>query len=471
MCENNNNRFLIKFNENIIYSNKWFNDNKNDVVKLKIRVKKEDEETVKKYFYDKYKINVSYSYKNNNNNRDKIKDFNFIQCEFNNNKSKDLIMSHLVIVCPKNKSEKIVNRMKKKLKNVITKKNNINNILSYSITINEDNNKQSFKWITKEKYLNDPEIKHKCKINVVSYNRSNEYGRTHILLTKLKINHYLFIEPSQEEDYKKWFNPSYCELIVYNKDLSKLKMGSTPGRNYIMDYWRDKKEKFIWILDDNIKNFYRFNQGLKKEIETEIIFSSVENYVLNCDNVVMGSHNFNPFITQGDLRPCIIKNSKMYSCILVDITKGLKFEHRHQEDNFISVQLLQNGYCSLCFNHILYNKNTSGKDKGGNREGIYKCNNGNTDGNGYKERFEYFESTLKDYIEKKLITLKPDTPFEKFFIRDYTMKSKEYHSKINYKMLKGYDNTFNFNHKNFINFDKYFDKQEIKKEISKDINV
>lgn len=455
MVENNNNRFMIKFNENIVYSNKWYNENKNDVVKLKIRVNKADEEAVKKYFLKKYKIKIGYSYRSNDNNRDKLKDFHFIQCEFNNNTAKDMIMSHLVIVCPLDKSEKIVNRMKKKLNNVITKKNNINGCLSYSITINEADNKLSFKWGTKEKYLNHPKIKSQCKINIVSYNRSNEYGRTHILLTKLKIKHYLFIEPSQEQQYKNWFDPSYCELVIYNKDLSKLKMGSTPGRNYIMNYWRDKKQKFIWVLDDNIKNFYRFNKGLKKEIESEIIFSSVENYVLNCDNVVMASHNFNPFVTQGDLRPCIIKNCKMYSCILVDVTKNLEFEHRHQEDNFISVQLLEKGYCSLCFNHILYNKNTSGNDKGGNREAIYKCKNDKKDGDGYKERFEYFESTLKEYINKKLITLKDGVPFEKFFIRDHTMKSKEYHSKINYKMLKGYENSFNFNHNNFINFDKY----------------
>lgn len=49
--------------------------------------------------------------------------------------------------------------------------------------------------------------------------------------------------------------------MVVADNFSEEKMGSTPMRNYIMDYWKD--EDYVWILDDNIKKYNYFNNGKK----------------------------------------------------------------------------------------------------------------------------------------------------------------------------------------------------------------
>jgi hypothetical protein len=71
-------------------------------------------------------------------------------------------------------------------------------------------------------------------------------------------------------------------------------MGSTPMRNFILDFWLKKGEKRVWILDDNIKYYKRLYQGVKNEIYSVEIFKSLERYITNYENVGLVSHNFNP---------------------------------------------------------------------------------------------------------------------------------------------------------------------------------
>jgi hypothetical protein len=75
-------------------------------------------------------------------------------------------------------------------------------------------------------------------IAVLSFNRANDKdGLTHKLLTKMKIQHNLFIEPQHEEMYKNWYNPEYCELIICPRNFSEDKMGSCRVRTYICEYF------------------------------------------------------------------------------------------------------------------------------------------------------------------------------------------------------------------------------------------
>jgi len=213
-------------------------------------------------------------------------------------------------------------------------------------------------------------------------------------------------------------------------------MGSTSMRNYILKWARNKGFSRTWMLDDNIKEYRRYLQGVKNEIIGTEIFASIERYIERYNNVGAVSHNFAPFICENDDRPCLVKNGKCYSSMLLPTAKGIKFRYKHQEDNLISMEFIEKGLCNLCFNHILYNKDTSGTNKGGNRETIYNCKNKKSDGDGYKERFEYFEAILKVLYFEKKITLKEGRTLEDLMTRSTTMKSKEYHAKVDYKALK-----------------------------------
>lgn len=379
--------------------------------------------------------------------RSNVGKFRYVQLQFNNNVSKDMVMYHGNVFTETKYADEVRNILDNNFKNIVYKKNG----KSVSVSVNYQDIKKGV-WKPadlppKKKHSITPEY----PINIVSFGRNNKFGFTHKLLTQLKIHHYLFVEKNQAKGYRLWYDAEYCEMVVAD-NFSEEKMGSTPMRNYIMDYWKD--EDYVWILDDNIKKYNYFNNGKKNTIESPVIFKMVENYVNGCDNVGIASHNFNPFVSQGCERSCLIVNSKCYSSMLLNNKIGLRFSHRHQEDNFISIDCICKGYNTISFNTVLYDKNTSGQDKGGNHDTIYKCGK-KTDGDGYKERFEYFKNTAKELIEKGEIVLKDGVNEDDFIWRDYTMKSKQYHGKAKYAYLKNYENPLVFNDNERRCFDNY----------------
>ena len=275
----------------------------------------------------------------------------------------------------------------------------------------------------------------KYPIAILSFGRYNDYGRTHKLLTKLNIRHYLFVEPFEYDFYKEWYDNTFCKLIKAPEDFHLKHMGSSLMRNYILDYFKEDDYKRVWLLDDNIKCYKRLHRGVKNTIESREIFTSIEKYVDRYDNVGIVSHNFNPFVVEGGCRNIICKNGKGYSSMLVPTCNNIYFNHKHQEDNFISIEYICKGFTNLCFNHICYDKNTSGVDDGGNTKFIYKKTE---DDVGRKERFDYSFETTKKLINENLIILKENKTLDNFIFHK-PLKHEHWHCEFNYSMLKNYD--------------------------------
>ena len=302
----------------------------------------------------------------------------------------------------------------------------------------------------------------KFPIAILSFGRYNDYGRTHKLLTKLKIQHYLFVEPFEYEFYHKWYSNEYCELIKANEDLHLKNMGSTPMRNYILNYFKNSYER-VWMLDDNIKCYKRLYRGVKNEIQDTEIFTSIENYISRYDNVGIASHNFNPAVREGGCRNVICKNSKCYSSLLIPTFTDIQFNHKHQEDNFISIEYICKGYTNLCFNHILYDKNTSGKDGGGNTKFIYKKEQGDI---GRKERFDYSFETAEKLINLGEIKLKEEKTLNNFILHKPS-KDEFWHCEFQYQFLENFDKNdviLKENVKTEYKYSLYLDKKQQTKE-------
>ena len=293
-------------------------------------------------------------------------------------------------------------------------------------------------------YGESKSFKTRYPIAILSFGRYNDAGKTHKLLTKLKIIHNMFVEPFEYDLYEKWYDKTYCHLIKAPKDFHLKNMGSTPMRNYILKHIKCKNECWdtsrVWLLDDNIKSYKRLFKGVKNTIEDVEIFTSIENYIQNYNNVGIVSHNFNPFVVEGGCRNVFCKNGKCYSSMLVPTNTDIKFKHKHQEDNFISIEYICAGYTNLCFNHICYDKNTSGVDEGGNNKFIYKKSEEDI---GRKERYEYSLNTAETLIQTGEIKLK-DNKVLKDFIFHKPLKHEYWHCEFNYAMLKNYDNDIDF---------------------------
>lgn len=424
--ENSTNRTFYKLTDE---DQKHYLKNKSTYTRFIIRINKELIANIKEL---KYFENFNTCCKASNAiERDRAIEYDFDVMDYDNSQARDMIANHAVVICYFNDRQIVMDLLKNTFGDNIIMKSGRG---GKSITTHIGTDKASKGiWHSTTKDIN------KYPICIVSLSRANnKSGYSHLLLTKQKIKHYIFVEPKQYEEYNNWINHDYCQIIIGDRDYSKTdKMGSTPMRNNILRWAKDNNNSSVWMLDDNIKKYDRMWQGEVNEIEGHDIFTSIENYVDRYDNVGIVSHNFAPLVCAGDARACIVKNGKCYSSMLIRLDTDIIFRYKHQEDNLISIEFVCKGYCNLCFNHIQYHKDTSGINKGGNHEEIYKIKKGTTDGDGYQERYEYFECILRIlYMEHKLKLQDGKGVFD-LLKRDTTMQSKKWHAKVCYDVLEG----------------------------------
>lgn len=365
--------------------------------------------------------------------RDRVAEFDFDVIQYDNSLAKDVCAFHGVIITPRGHEQEVKDLITHSISEVKFTTNYYPKSDKLTISTQLYPSPARGTWTT----IHNPEPKY--PVCVLSFKRANESGRTHKTLTEMKVHHKLFVEPSQEKDYREWFDDSYCELVICPEDFSKQTMGSTPVRNYILDYGLERGFDRVWMLDDNIKGYNRLYQGTKNKIVSSVVFTHIEDYISGYDNVGGVSHNFNPFVNEGDRRACIVTNGKCYSSMCLKTDPEVRFRYKHQEDNLISMEYIHRGYTNLCFNSIVYDKLTSGTDKGGNKEGVYKCKDGKGDGEGYKERFEYFEAIVKILGWENKLELIDGKTTKDLVKRSQRHKAHDYHADVNYKILKNYE--------------------------------
>lgn len=413
--ENNSNRWFFKCVK------KEYDTNKKELVKILIRAtSEEDMEHFKSIFTDS-----GFCRKNQHTEiRDKVHLNKFYTMKYDNSKAKDITAYHTVCYTKEDSVASLKKQIEFQFKKITFKYANKKTI---TLTINPNEPERGY-WTTEQ-----DEKENTFPINIISYGRANEYGRTHKFLTECGINHNMFVQKNEYDKYEEWYNPECCNLIKAD-NFSEEGMGSTPMRNYILDFWKKDYER-VWLLDDNIKSYKRLYQGSKNTIKSYEIFNSVENYIKNCDNVGLVSHNFNPFVSEGDARAVLVKNGKCFSSMLIKTDQEIRFKYKYNEDHLISMEYIEKGYCNLCFNNVLYDKNTSGDDAGGNRKTLYAKTK---EDDGYTEKYEYFEKIVFDLIKDKKLTIRDGTTPEQLVSRSKTMKSKATHAEVNYDILNNH---------------------------------
>tara|TARA_R100000353_G_scaffold174544_1_gene142724 strand:+ start:22 stop:1443 length:1422 start_codon:yes stop_codon:yes gene_type:complete len=435
-------------NQNLVFYN--CTNKSPNVVKYIIRIPK-DHEPTNNILKEKFKslgIIFKTSPKSTENDNDKSDYYYFNDYMYYNNKeAKEYKVSHTYLYVNEDDKQNILDIFESFNDYQIKKQPSG----SFSVCINDslvEKIPTNFTYISPS-HLHDYE-NGKYPICIVSYKRGNikddkgkDLPRTAVLLNSMRIRCRLYYEPQEREIYQdNYRHLPYVELVECPQNFSELNEGSTPVRNYVLD--TNQVCKRVWILDDNIKSFLRYYKGEKIPIKSGFIFKSVENYVdnhslLNLNKIGVVSLNYAAKIFGKAQRPVIVENGKSYSCMLIP-TESLRedgslirFEGKHQEDNFLSLDFICNGYTTLCFNHIFYDKNTSGVDKGGNRESIYKDDDKQK---GRIERTEFFINKTKRLLQQGII--KPNKKSYKLndLLISSPQKNEEVHMKFIYTKIK-----------------------------------
>jgi hypothetical protein len=187
-------------------------------------------------------------------------------------------------------------------------------------------------------------------------------------------------------------------------------------RNYA---WNDAESKGFshhWCLDDNIKGFFYRNRGeILPFKNTGISFYFIEEYIKQYPNVYQAGMNYNHLTPKGGNRTVIIKNSRVYSCVLNRHYDDIRWRGKYNEDTDLSLRILKDGKSTMNFQIFLCGKQSTGSMKGGNQEIAYQ-------GTGFDDKVD------------ELIMRHPD-------VATKVIKYKRTHHKVDYSKFQNNDLT------------------------------
>ena len=177
--------------------------------------------------------------------------------------------------------------------------------------------------------------------------------------------------------------PLPCEN--YNESIPG-QGGGIPARNFVWQHAVEGGAERHWILDDNIRGFYRLNRNKKIEVTDGTIFRAAEDFVDPYENVGIAGFNYYMFAKHRDALPPFLRNTRIYSCILIKNDLDLRMPRcgdvpectdprwrgRYNEDTDLSIRAMKLGYCTVLFYAFLAYKAATMTMKGGNMDELYQ---------------------------------------------------------------------------------------------------
>ena len=125
----------------------------------------------------------------------------------------------------------------------------------------------------------------KFPLYIPSKGRS-EYMMTSKYLTIMGVKHFVVVEPSQMDEYRKaiktmGLSATALELDMSYKDKYELcdnhglnkSTGPGPARNFAWDHSKSGGHDWHWVMDDNIRSFRRLNKNEKVKVANGAVFT------------------------------------------------------------------------------------------------------------------------------------------------------------------------------------------------------
>jgi len=187
-------------------------------------------------------------------------------------------------------------------------------------------------------------------------------------LEALNINYHIVIEPQEYKKYSKFIDKNK----IYVLPFKNLDQGSIPARNWVWNHSIKQGVKRHWILDDNIRHFYRVNNNNKYILKTKVFFRVMEDFVDRYKNIALAGPKYHFFYPRKEKRYSMALNTRIYSCILIKNDIPFRWRGKYNEDTDLSIRALKDGWCTILFNAFPCRKMVTMTMKGGNTEDLYQ---------------------------------------------------------------------------------------------------
>ena len=199
-------------------------------------------------------------------------------------------------------------------------------------------------------------------------------------LEKINVPYRIVVEEQEADRYRAVIEPSKVLVLdkAYQRDYDTFdSLGDTKGkgpgaaRNFVWDHSVAEGHAWHWVMDDNIRYFYRLNRNLYAEVLDGTIFRCMEDFVLRYVNIAMAGPQYFMFAPRKFSMPPVGFNTRIYSCNLIRNDTGFRWRGRYNEDTDLSLRMLKAGWCTVQFNAFLQHKEVTQKIKGGNTAEFY----------------------------------------------------------------------------------------------------
>lgn len=223
----------------------------------------------------------------------------------------------------------------------------------------------------------------KYPIYIPSKNRYT-VRKTSDSLNRMGVPHYLVVEEQQYELYKEALKADgiqHASLMILDKKYQDEydpcttdewhSNGAGAARNFCWQHSIDLGAEKHWVIDDNVTGFGRVNRNRYARVNTGTIFRVAEDFVDRYSNVALAGFQYFMFMVFKDTRPAFVKNTRIYSCLLIRNDIPYRWRGRYNEDTDLSLRVLKDGWCTIQFNAFLQEKMTTNTLKGGNTGDFY----------------------------------------------------------------------------------------------------
>ena len=217
----------------------------------------------------------------------------------------------------------------------------------------------------------------KFPIYIISKGRSNS-RLTAKALEEINVPHNVIVEPDEYEEYARVIDRSkilVCplkyreEYDTFDKTLTITGPGAS--RNYAWEHSLSLGATHHWVMDDNFQGFWRLNRNTEGKLTSGTGFKVMEDFMLRYDNIALAGPNYEQFVKAVDGVPPFVKNTRIYSCILIRNDIPYRWRGTYNEDTDLSLRVLKDGWATVQFNAFLADKVTTQRLCGGNNEQFY----------------------------------------------------------------------------------------------------
>lgn len=214
-------------------------------------------------------------------------------------------------------------------------------------------------------------------------------GRWDIRLTsdaliRMGVKHFMVVEESQFENYKAHTDPNWVTLLIlpqkYLDDYDTFdKLGATkskgPGaaRNFAWDHSISLGYKRHWVMDDNIKRFYRMVGDKRIIVSDGAVIRAMEDHADQFENVYMSGPHYKFLAVPADRLLPFMMNTRIYSCNLILNDIPYRWRGRYNEDTDLSLRIIKDGHVTIQYYAFLADKSGTQVIKGGNSAEFYNA--------------------------------------------------------------------------------------------------